>query len=109
MVTKENLVLEINLNLLVKEDQIDHQEMVKKNLLVTKENLVIQKKVIQNPVALQIIQSILEESLLKIHLQIRKIKALILKVKKNLRVEIVDLKVLLSKNTVKKELKSKTF
>jgi hypothetical protein len=41
---KENQVSEINLNLLAKIDQIDLQEMEKKNLLALKENQVLQKK-----------------------------------------------------------------
>ena len=41
LVTKENLVLVINQNLMAKEGLIDHQEMERKKALVTKENLVL--------------------------------------------------------------------
>ena len=67
------------------------------------------KKNKQNLQALQIIQSILEKNLQKTHLQKMKKKALDLKVRKNLKAEIVDLKILALKNTVKKELNLKTF
>ena len=63
----------------------------------------------QNQMVLQIIQSILEENFQKVHLQIQKKKALVLKEEKNLKVEATDLKVLPLKNIAKKELKSKTF
>ena len=58
---------------------------------------------------LQTIQSILKKNLQKIHLQIQRKKVLVLKVRKNLRVEIVDLKILALKNIVKKELDPKIF
>jgi ATP-dependent RNA helicase DeaD len=106
---KENQVSEINLNLLAKIDQIDLQEMEKKNLLALKENQVLQKKIIQNLQVLQIIQSILEKNLQKTHLQKMKKKALDLKVRKNLKVETVDLKTLHLKNIVKRELVPKIF
>jgi hypothetical protein len=51
----------------------------------------------------------LEENLQKIHLQAQRKKALVLKVRKNLRVEIADLKILALKNIVKKELYLKIF
>ena len=132
-------VLEINLNLLGKIDQIDHQEMERKKVLVLKENQVLEinlnllerrsedlkrwrkksfgfkgkssftKKKNQNQLVLQITQSILEKNLQKIILQKMKKKALDLRVRKNLKVEIVDLKTLALKNTVKKELNLKIF
>jgi hypothetical protein len=63
----------------------------------------------QNLQVLQIIQSILEKNLQKTHLQKMKKKALDLKVRKNLKVETVDLKTLHLKNTVKRELVPKIF
>ena len=83
--------------------------MEKKNLLALKENQVLQKKIIQNLQVLQIIQSILEKNLQKTHLQKMKKKALDLKVRKNLKVETVDLKTLHLKNIVKRELVPKIF
>jgi superfamily II DNA/RNA helicase len=73
------------------------------------ENQVLQKKIIQNLQVLQIIQSILEKNLQKTHLQKMKKKALDLKVRKNLKVETVDLKTLHLKNIVKRELVPKIF
>ena len=52
--------------------------------------------------ALQTIQNILEKNLLKAPLQTQRKKALVLKERKNSRVEIADLKVLALKNIVKK-------
>jgi hypothetical protein len=106
---KGNQVSEINLNLLAKIDQIDPQEMERKKVLALKGNQVLQKKIKQNLQALQIIQSILEKNLQKTHLQKIKKKALVLKERKNLRVEITDLKILALKNIVKKELNLKIF
>jgi hypothetical protein len=64
---------------------------------------------IKNPQDLQITQSILEKNLQKIHLTKIKKKVLDLKVRKNLKAEKVDQKILVLKNTVKKELNPKTF
>jgi hypothetical protein len=86
--------------------------MEKKDLMekVDKIDLqVLQKKIKQNPLHLQITQSILEKNLQKTHLLIQKKKALDLKVKKNLKVERADLKTLALKNIVKKELNLKIF
>ena len=58
---------------------------------------------------LQTIQIISKENLQKIYLQTQRKKALVLKVRKNLRVEIADLKILALKNIVKKELDIKIF
>jgi hypothetical protein len=58
---------------------------------------------------LQTIQSILKKNPQKIHLQTQKKKALDLRVKKNLKVETVDLKILHLKNIVKRELIPKIF
>ena len=68
-----------------------------------------QKKIIQKHLVLQTTLSILEENLQKVHPQIQKKKALVQKERKNLRAEIVDLKTLALKNTVKKELNLKIF
>ena len=107
----------INQNLQVMEDQAHHQEMEKRKVLVTKENLVmvtrenqvLPKKMTQNQLALQIILSILEENHQKAHQQILIKKALVLKEKGNLRAEAIDLKHLPLRSTVKKELKFKIF
>ena len=58
---------------------------------------------------LQTIQIISKENLQKIYLQTQRKKALVSKVRKNLRVEIADLKNLALKNIVKKELNTKIF
>ena len=58
---------------------------------------------------LQIIQSISKEDLRKTHHQTQKKKVLLLKEKKKLRVEIIDLKTLALKNIVKKEQGLKIF
>jgi hypothetical protein len=83
--------------------------MERRKVLVLKENQVLQKKMIQSLLDLQITQSILEKNLQRTHLLIRKKKALHLGVKKNLKVETVDLKTLPLKNIVKKELILKIF
>jgi hypothetical protein len=51
----------------------------------------------------------LKENTQKIHLQSQRKKVLVLKERKNSRVEIVDLKTLALKNIVKKELDPKIF
>jgi hypothetical protein len=81
----------------------------RKKVLVLKENQVLLKKINQNQMVLQTIQSISKENLQKIHLQTQRKKVLVLKVRKNLRVEIADLKILALKNIVKKELDLKIF
>ena len=108
-VTKENLVLEINQNPLVTEDLVHHQEMERKKVSVTKENLVLQKKITRNQQDSQIIQNTLEKKHLKVHLLVERKKALVLMERRSLKVEVIDLKALPSKNIVKKELKSKIF
>jgi hypothetical protein len=91
------------------EDQIHHQEMERKKVLDLKESLVSSKKTIRNQLALQIIQSILERNQLKTLQMKERKKTLVFKERKSLKAEVTDLKVLPSKNTVKKELKSKIF
>jgi hypothetical protein len=98
LVLKENLVLEIDL-----------QEMERKKVLVLKENQVFQKKKNLDHLALQIIQNILEKNHQMTILPIKKKKALVLRVRKNLKAEIVDQKTLVLKNTVKKDQSLKTF
>ena len=93
----------------VKVDQIDHQEMERKKVLVLKGNQVLLKKKRQNQLVLQTTQSTLEKNRQKIFLLMMKKKALDLRVRKNLKVEIADLKTLALKNTVKKELNLKIF
>ena len=58
---------------------------------------------------LQTIQIISKENLQKIYLKTQRKKALVSKVRKNLRVEIADLKILALRNIVKKELNLKIF
>ena len=58
---------------------------------------------------LLITQSILIENPQKIHLQPQRKKVQVLKERKNLKAEIVDLKTLALKNIVKKELNLKIF
>jgi len=101
--------LEINQNHLVMEDLVHHQEMERKKVSVTKENLVLQKKITQNLLVSQIIQNTLEKKHLKVHPLVERKKALVLMEKRSLKVEAIDLKASPSKNIVKKELKSKTF
>ena len=91
------------------EDLNDHQEMERKKVSVTKENLVLQKKITQNQQDLQIIQNTLEKKHLKAHQLVEKKKALVLMERRSLKAEVIDLKALPSKNIVKKELKSKIF
>jgi len=108
-VTKENLVLGINQNPLVMEDLVHHQETVRKKVSVIKENLVLLKKITRNQQDSQIILNILEKKHLKVHQRAEKKKALVLMERRSLKVEVTDPKALPSKNTVKKDLKSKTF
>ena len=89
--------------------ETDHQEMERKKALVSKEKKVSLKKMIQNQLALQITQNILVKKHPKILQTREKKKALLLKERKNLKAEVTDLKVLPSKNIVKKELKFKIF
>ena len=67
------------------------------------------KKKKQNQLVLQITQSILKKNTQKIYHQMEKEKNLILKVRKNLKAEIVDQKNLHLKNTIKKEDNFKIF
>jgi hypothetical protein len=83
--------------------------MERKKVLVLKENQVLLKKINQNQMVLQTIQSILKENPQKIHLQTQRKKVLVLKERKNLKAEIADLKTLALKNIVKKELDPKIF
>ena len=53
-------ILETSQNLMAKIDQISHQEMERKKVLVLKENQVLLKKFIQSQMVSQTIQSILE-------------------------------------------------
>jgi len=99
----------INQNPLVMEDLAHHQEMERKRVLVTKENLVLLKKTIQNQQVSQIILNTLEKKHLKTHQRVEKKKALVLMERRSLKAGMIDLKVSPSKNTVKKELKSKIF
>ena len=101
--------MEINQNLLAKEDPIDHQGMERKKVLDTKENLVLQKKMSLNQQASQITRNTLEKKYLKVHPLVEREKTLVLIERESLRVEVIDLKVSPSKNIVKKEQKFKTF
>ena len=87
-------------------DQVHHQEMERKKVLVTKENLVMVKKITRNQLASLIIQSILEKN----HQAVQRVKKiLLLKERKNLKAGVTDLKTLPLKNIVKKELRLKIF
>ena len=90
-VTKVNLVLVINQNLLATVD------------------LALLKKITQNQLVSQIIQNILGKKHLKVHQQVEIKKPLVLMERKSLKAEVTDLKASPSKSTVKRELKSKTF
>ena len=100
MVTNQNLVMV---------DQAHQQEMERKKVLATKENLASLKKINQNQLVSQIILSTLKKKHLKIRLIVEIVKAQALAEKKSLKTEVLDLKVSPSKNIVKKELKSKIF
>ena len=63
----------------------------------------------ENHLALQTIQNILAENHQKINLQIQRKEKMVLRERKNLKVEIADLKALALKNIVKKELNLKIF
>ena len=89
------------------EDQVHHQEMERKKVSAIKANLVLVINL--NRQASQITQNILEKKHLKIHQIVEVKKALVLVERRSLKVEVTDLKALLSKNIVKKELKSKIF
>ena len=93
---------------MAKEGLIDHQEMERKKALVTKENLVLPKKITQNPLVLQTILNILEKKHLKIRQPMKKIAQALVK-RRSLKVEATDLKTLPLKNIVKKDLKLKIF
>ena len=97
----------INQNHLVTEDLAHPQEMERKKVLVTKESLVL--VINQNQQASQIIQNTLEKKHLKLHQLVERKKALVLMERRSLKAEVIDLKASPSKNTAKKELKSKIF
>ena len=77
--------------------------------MVTKENLVFLKKKTQNQLVSQTTQNILERNYLKTLQTMVIKKTSVLIVRKNLKVEMIDLKASLLKNIAKKELKSKIF
>ena len=104
---KENIFLLINQKPLVLEDLVHHQEMERKKVSVTKENLVLGTN--QNQQDSQIIQNTLEKKRLKVHLLVEIKKAIVLMERRSLKAEVIDLKALPSKNIVKKELRSKIF
>ena len=83
--------------------------MERKKVLAIKENLVLQKKMIQDLLVSQIIQNTLEKKHLKVHPLVEKKKVLVLMERRGLRVEVTDLKASPLKNIVKKELKFKIF
>ena len=105
---QESLALETNQVHLEEEDQIDHQEMEREKVLVSKGRKVFSKRMIQNQLAIQITQNILEKNHQKILRKTVKKKTLVLKGEKNLKVEATDLKVLPLKNIAKKELDRKS-
>ena len=83
--------------------------MKKKKILILNLRKNFLKIKILNLLDLLIILSILEKKLQKAHPKIEKEKVLTLKVRKNLKVETVDLKTLHLKNIVKKEDNLKIF
>ena len=83
--------------------------MDRRKVLGLKENLVLKKKMTLNNLALQIIRIILRENLQKIYLQVQRKKVLVLRERKNLKVEVVDLKILALKNIAKKDTNLKIF
>jgi hypothetical protein len=80
----------------------------KQIVLDINQNLFLKKNTTQNQLVLQIIQNTLEKKHLKVHLLVEKKKALVLMERRGLKVEVIDLKILPSKNIVKKELNLKT-
>ena len=106
---QKSLALETSHVHLQKEDQIGHQEMERKKVLVLKGRKVSSKKVIQSQLALQITQNTSEKNHQEILQMKERKKFLVLRERKNLKVEATGLKVLPLKNIVKKELKFKTF
>jgi hypothetical protein len=98
-----------NQNHLVMVDRVHHQEMVRKKVLVTKENLVLLKKTPRNQLVSQIIQNTLEKKHLKVHQPVERKKALRLMERRSLKAEVTDLKASPSKNIVKSEPKFKIF
>jgi len=101
--------LVINQNHPATVDQVHHQEMERKKVLVIRENLVLLKKKIRNQLVSQTIQNTSEKKHLKVHQLVERKKALVLMERKSLKAEVIDLKALPSKNTVKRELKPKIF
>ena len=92
---------------MAKEDQKEHQGMERKKVLAIKENLIILKKIIRNQLVSQITLNILEKKYLKSHQIVKMIKTQDFLKRRNLKVEVIDLKTLPSKNTVKKEPRSR--
>ena len=82
---------------------------MKKKILILNLRKNFLKIKILNLLDLLIILSILEKNLQKAHPKMEKEKVLALKVRKNLKVETVDLKTLHLKNIVKKEDNLKIF
>jgi hypothetical protein len=93
----------INQSHLAMEDQVHHQEMERKKVLVIKENLALLKKMTQNQLVSQIIQNTLEKKHLKVHQLVEREKALVLMERRSLKAEVIDLKALPLRNIVKKE------
>ena len=87
----------------------NHQEMERKKVLGLRENQVLLKKNKSKPNGFTNNPKYFEENPQKIHLQTQRKKVLVLKERKNLKAEIVGLKTLALKNTVKKELNLKIF
>ena len=83
--------------------------MEKKKVLALRGRKVSSKKMIQNQLVSQITQNTLEKNHQKIIQMKKRKKVLVLRRRKNLKVEAADLKILSLKNIVKKELKFKTF
>ena len=107
--SRENLVLEINQNLSAKVDQIDHLEMERKKVLVIKGKSSFIKKNDSKPAGFTNNPKYFGRKTSENTSVDSEKKILLLKERRNLRVEVIDQKTLLLKNIVKKELKSKIF
>ena len=89
LVIKENLVLEINQNHLVKEDLDRSSRDGEKKSFGYKGKSSFTKKMTQNQLVSQIIQNTLEKKHLKVHQLVEKKKALVLMERRSLKVEVI--------------------
>ena len=92
---------------LVTEDLVHHQEMERKKVSVTKENLVLATR--SKPSGFTNNPKYFGKKPSESSSTSQEKESSILRVKKSLKAEVIDLKALLLKNIVKKEAKSKIF